>query len=65
MSRKVRQSHKKDRGVDPASYDEPQLEKKWHCVHCGLTFVYQHQRNDHVQSVHDPDGLAYSEFGPK
>jgi Tfp pilus assembly protein PilO len=35
------------------------------CWHCALKFEDREKRLLHVKDVHDKDGLAYSEFGPK
>jgi hypothetical protein len=37
----------------------------WKCHHCGNGFPNEGERNNHVRLEHDPDDIAYSEFGPK
>ena len=37
----------------------------YECWCCALRFPDEGLRLDHVRKEHDPDHLAYSEFGPK
>lgn len=37
----------------------------YRCYYCALSFESDQIRLDHVREAHDPDNLAYSEFGPK
>lgn len=35
------------------------------CWYCSAVFTEEGIRNTHVKLNHDPDNIAYSEFGPK
>lgn len=35
------------------------------CAHCGARFYSEAALWGHCQQEHDPDGIMYSEFGPK
>lgn len=59
----------KKRGVDKLSEGRKTTKTtptgKHSCGFCPLTFPSSHELYAHLADEHDPDHIAYSEFGPK